>query len=319
MRGPVPRLGLVRLLPLALLLVPAAQAQDAPDAPAAPVEVHVGIHVLSVGNHDANKGTYVLDFYLVLRWDEAAAPAGFKPDRFEFMNGRATSKELLFDDAGDDGLRELWYRVQASLYAEPRFRQYPFDTQHILLEMEDAVHPVEELVYVPIEGQVGLDDGVHVAGWDVHAQDVTVRVKEYPTESYSRLRYDVEVQRPALGVGLRSFVPPVAFVVIAGIGFFLHPSKVANRLALATGMVISAVGFHVSQTVSLPSLPELTLFDEVMVSVYLFLACCVAVATLIAYNEDHWKREGASHRYNRQGAVVTALVPVLALLLLRLV
>ncbi|HET6399010.1 MAG TPA: hypothetical protein VFH47_05600 [Candidatus Thermoplasmatota archaeon] len=108
-------------------------------------------------------------------------------------------------------------------------------------------------------------------------------------------------------------------MAIAGIGFFLHVGKVANRLTLATSMVISAVGFHVSQTIGLPSLPNLTLFDEVMVSVYLFLACSVGVATLIAVNEDVWKREGLSRRVNRAGAAATILLPALALVMLRLV
>jgi len=306
---------------LASALPGAAQPDEAQEQGAAPGPVHVGVglHVLSVGNYDPNKGTYVLDFYLILAWDAAQAPEGFAPDRFEFMNGRATSKDLIFD--GREGeARELWYRVQASLYAQPRFRDYPFDTQHIRLQMEDAVRPAAELVYVPMEGRVGLDERVNVAGWEVRSQAVDVVRSAYPFgEEYSRLRFDVEVERPALGVGLRSFVPPTAFVAIAGIGFFLHVGKVANRLTLATSMVISAVGFHVSQTIGLPSLPNLTLFDEVMVSVYLFLACSVGVATLIAVNEDVWKREGLSRRVNRAGAAATILLPALALVMLRLV
>jgi hypothetical protein len=46
------------------------------------------------------------------------------------MNGRANSKELISDETDiATGKREVWYRIQASLYSEPRFKDYPFDTQ----------------------------------------------------------------------------------------------------------------------------------------------------------------------------------------------
>ncbi|HET6399009.1 MAG TPA: hypothetical protein VFH47_05595 [Candidatus Thermoplasmatota archaeon] len=172
---------------LASALPGAAQPDEAQEQGAAPGPVHVGVglHVLSVGNYDPNKGTYVLDFYLILAWDAAQAPEGFAPDRFEFMNGRATSKDLIFD--GREGeARELWYRVQASLYAQPRFRDYPFDTQHIRLQMEDAVRPAAELVYVPMEGRVGLDERVNVAGWEVRSQAVDVVRSAYPSARSTR-------------------------------------------------------------------------------------------------------------------------------------
>ena len=40
------------------------------------------------------------------------------------MNGRATSKELLSDETVN-GTRDLWWRIQAALYSEPRFDRYP--------------------------------------------------------------------------------------------------------------------------------------------------------------------------------------------------
>jgi hypothetical protein len=127
--------GLLALLLLApgLLSAPLAAAQDAD-----PVEINVGLLVINFGNYDANKGTYVLDFYLFFKWDPAAAPANFTPATFEFMNGRASAKDKIFDETNaTTGMRELWYRVQANLYSEPSFDDFPFDTQHVRILFED--------------------------------------------------------------------------------------------------------------------------------------------------------------------------------------
>lgn len=292
----------------------------APTAAAEPTEVAVDLHVISFGNYDTAKGTYTLDFYLILRWDPAAAPEGFTPEGFEFMNGRAAAKELLFGGQGDDGRQELWYRVQANLYSEPRFARYPYDRQELRLELEDAVHTVEELAYVEDISGSGLAEDVRVAGWRIAEAGASVGNVSYPfDEEYSRFTYSIEVERPALSTTLRSFLPPVTFMIVAGVQFLLHPSKVAQRLGLGTGMLISAVGFHVSQTINLPALGVLTLFDRFMIATYVFIACSLAVTTLIAYDEDYRKADLARReRVNRVGFLLTLAIPLAVFLLLAL-
>lgn len=299
------------LLPLALLLLLAA-----PPASAAPVPVHVDLHVISFGNYDVNKGTYTLDLYLHLWYDTAAAPSGFDATKFEFMNGRAGSKELLSDTTGN-GTRDLWWRIQANLYSEPRFDRYPFDRQDLRLVLEDAVHPDSELVYVPSLSGDGLDPDVRVAGWRIHGTDSGVETKEYPfEESYSRFTYTLQIERAPLSAALRSFLPPLAFMIVSGLSFFLHPSKVGQRITFGTSMLISAVGFHVSQTVSLPTLGRLTLFDNVMLASYAFLAASLVVTALIAHNEDISKREGMTAKYNRYGFWLSLALPFVVFALL---
>ena len=300
------------LLAIGLLAVPAANA--------APVEVGVELHVISFGNYDVNKGTYTLDLYLHLRYDARAAPDGFEPHRFEFMNGRAASKELLSDDTDNaTGQRDLWWRIQANLYAEPRFDQYPFDEQRVVLQLEDAVHPAGELVYRDMTQGSGLDPGVRIAGWRIDGTTIQVDDKAYPfDESYSRLTYTVQLSREPLSAMLRSFLPPIAFMVVSGLSFLLHPSKIAQRIALGTSMLISAVGFHVSQTVSLPTLGRLTLFDEVMLSAYAFLAASILVTAVIAYNEDFRKDAERSWKLNVKGGWLALALPVVVFLALQL-
>lgn len=301
----------------ALLLLAATLA--IPTAAADPVEVSVDLHVISFGNYDVNKGTYTFDLYLHVWYDVASAPAGFDATRFEFMNGRATSKELLSDDTVN-GTRDLWWRIQAALYSEPRFDRYPFDRQSLSLHLEDSVHPATELVYVPALSGVGLDDDVRIAGWNVLRTNAAASTKEYAIDdAYSRFTYTVQVGREPLSAALRTFLPPLAFMVVSGLSFILHPSKFGQRITFGTSMLISAVGFHVSQTVSLPTLGKLTLFDQIMLSAYAFLAASLVVTALIAHNEDYAKREGLSQKYNRLGFAASLALPLVVFVALRLI
>jgi len=304
---------LLALLGLAtLLLIPLASAQEE-----APVEVHVGLLVINFGNYDVNRGTYLLDFYLFFEWDPAAAPESFTPAGFEFMNGRATAKDKIYDATNAAGKRELWYRVQANLYSEPRFERFPFDTQTVEIIFEDSAYTTSSLVYVPIEEKSGLDEGFGAAGWRVHEPSFAIREKSYKfEETYSRATFSIDLSRERFSTTIKSLLPPAAFMLVASLQFLIHPTKWNNRLGLGTGMLISAVMFHISQTVALPPMAKLILFDKVMIATYLFIVSSLAVTTLIAIDEDYWKERDHTKAINWYGAFATLLIPAIVLTLL---
>jgi hypothetical protein len=286
----------------ALLAVSAAPAAEAASA----TEVRVGLLVINFGSYDVNKGTYVMDFYLWLKWEPATAPEGFTPEKFEFMNGRASAKEKIFDETDANGTREIWYRIQANLYSEPRFDNYPYDTQTVAVLFEDSVNQLDALRYAPLADESGLGDDVRVAGWRV--KDVSFGTTETTYkfgETYHRAVFTVTVEREPTSTTLKAFLPPVAFLLVSALSFFFHPSKVAQRLTLGTSMLISAVMFHISQTMSLPPLAELIYFDKVMICVYLFLAGSLVVTTLVAIDEDFWKDRDYTRPINFYGGVAS--------------
>lgn len=287
-----------------LLSAPLATAQ------AEPLEVNVGLLVINFGNFDANKGTYVLDFYLFFKWDTAEAPANWTPATFEFMNGRASAKDKIFDETdAQTGIREMWYRVQANLYSEPTFEDFPFDTQHVRILFEDSLLTSDALVYVPMAEQSGLDDGFAAAGWRVSEPTFEIVEKDYKFgETYSRAAFTIDLSRERFSTAIKSLLPPIAFMMVAGLAFFIHPSKWNNRLGLGTGMLISSVMFHISQTVSLPPMAKLILFDKVMIAVYLFVVGSLAVTTLIAIDEDYWKDRDYTKQINMYGLGASILV-----------
>lgn len=299
---------------LALLPSTAAQADG-------PVEVTVTIAVTSFGSYDATQGTYVLDFYLVLEWDPATAPANFTAENFEMANGRATSRELQLNETdADAGVRRLWYRIQADLYSDPDYEWYPFDKQTIEVRLEDKVYTVDQMVYVAGNGT--LEENFRPAGWDVDGRrfEVTENTYSFEDEPYSQARFVVTLQRTVLSGVLKVIVPPLAFVAISAVTFLLlGKEKIATRFALSGNMAISGILFHAAQSASLPSLSRLIFLDRYMLAIEVFLFGSVVVTSLVALAEMKWKDEAKARWLNVRGALVTAVAAVGVFFLLFLV
>ena len=312
------RLGLVLLLGLLVLAVPAVSAQGEEEGP---VEVTVTIAVTSFGNYDATTGTYLLDFYLVLEWDPTQAPGNFTAANFEMANGRATSRDLQFNETDPDtGVRRLWYRIQADLYSDPRYEWYPFDKQTIEVRIEDKVHTARQLVYVPANGT--LEGQFEPAGWEVRGTRFTVRDNDYTFEDdpYSQARFVVTVQRTVLSGVLKVIVPPLAFVGISAVTFLLlGKEKIATRFALSGNMAISGILFHAAQAATLPSLSRLIFLDRYMIAINAFLFGSVVVTAMVAFAEMKQKDEAKARKMNLRGALAVTAIAVGLFFLLFLV
>lgn len=298
-----------------VFLAPLAQAQSDD-----PVPVTVTIALVSFDNYDAKQGSYVLDFYLVLEWDPASAPADFTAEHFEMANGRATSRDLQLNETDPDtGARRLWYRVQANLYSDPNYNWYPFDKQTIEVRIEDKVHTVNELVYVT--GNATLEDQFDPAGWQVRGTRFEVNENEYTFDDpYSQAHFVITLQRSVLSGVLKVILPPLAFVAISGVTFLLMgKDKIATRFALSGNMAISGILFHAAQSATLPSLSRLIFLDRYMLAVETFLFGSVLVTALVAVVELKKKDGARARRVNVRGAILVAAVAVGVFFLLFLV
>jgi hypothetical protein len=296
-----------------LFSAPTASVNAEDGQPSGGTRVSVGLYMISFGNYDANKGTYTMDFYLWFRWNASAAPPGFSVEKFEFMNGRAGSKDRISDDFNNvTGVREIWYRVQASLYSDPVFKEYPFDHQTLTIEFEDANLSASKLVYEPLGDESGLDPQVKVAGWHMDSTRFSVSEKGYKWgERYSRGSFEVKISREPTSTAIKTLLPPIVFCIVSGLSFFFPAGKIGQRIGLGTSMLISAVMFHISQTSGLPPLGSLILMDKIMIATYSFLAASLICSALISVNEDFWKKPAYNDYVNRYGGIASVILPFL--------
>ncbi len=308
---------------MALALVPlGTSAQDIPThgtRQAAAGEVTVGIYVVGFGNFDANKGTYTIDFYLWLIWD--ASDANFTALGYEFMNGRASSTTKLSDETYPaTNTREVWFRIQASLYNEPQFKAYPFNEFEIVIQIEDSQLTTEDLVYIADTEGSTIDESLNIPGWQIEDIGLSVSDKVYGNwdETYSRMTFSISIGRALGTTALKTLLPPIIFCIVSGLSFAFRPDKIANRIGFGTSMLISAVMFHISQTASLPPMPMLMTIDKIMIATYAFLAASLLVTTVMYIDEEFWKDRDYTKQVNYYGAIVAVALPFIVYAILNI-
>jgi len=243
----------------------------------------------------------------MFQWENS----NISPASFEFMNGRATSKEKIYDQRTNSS-SEIWYRVQATLFITPEFNSYPFDLQDLKIIIEDSAFNSSTITYVPMVDVLGIDQQFRIAGWKIQSYSMNASTHSYPWgEEYSQLIYTIKLERDAGLTAAKLLLPPIIFCIVSGLSFFFKGDKITHRLGLGTSMLISAVMFHLSQTSSLPPLPSLILIDKIMIAVYAFLASSLFATTLIYIDDEYWKDVDYTKTVNRIGGLITIILPFL--------
>jgi hypothetical protein len=300
-----------------------AQAVSAPtSAELAPsfnaTEVEVGIYVNGLSNFDFSKGAYSLDFYLWFRWSDP----NITTMNFEIMNGHPSYSNAFqkIVDITNGTLREQWYRLRADLFIPPDLTSYPFESGGLKVDLEDAVLNSTMLRYHWASEGSGYDNtSMVIPGWKISYLNYSVGEHEYTFgETYSKATFVIQVERNSLPAAIQIVLPPIIFCLVSSLSFFFRETKESNigiRLGLNSSMIISAVLFYYGQQSSLPPMSSFSIFDEMMVSVYVFLGLTIAVTVLGVVETDFFRHPRRINFINRYGAV-TALVAAVTVFVL---
>lgn len=266
---------------LLLTLCPSLRAHDvavpttAPPPPAVtgPVVVKAGLYLLNVGRFDIATGTYTADFYLTLRSDRDMGNP-----RFEFMNGRAATMDVL-----DDTPTYKQYRVQANLMANLDLRRFPWDEHHLPIILESATRQKSDLTFVADTERVVVDPAVIFVGWQLQGFDAVVDDHVYPgfNETYSQATFRVHIARLKFISSLKTFLPVLCFLFIAFTSLLVTLERLDSRVGINTAMLIAAVMFHVSITSSLPASASLTIADKAVIATYITIGISLLLSVLM--------------------------------------
>ncbi len=284
---------------IGLLLLMLALAQL---ALAQPTTVQAGFYVLNIGKFDVSTGSYTVDFYLSLKCDQFCEPD------FEFMNGRATSVDKLIDKPD-----EKFYRIQAALTQNIDLKRYPLDSHSLSIVLEDKKKTANEQVFEIDNASSGIDPEVTLVGWNLKGWDAKVDKHFYAPydEEYSRLYFNVDIERIRLSAVLKAFLP-VLFIVLTGLLALLieEKDKLWTRLGVNTSSVIAAVMFHLNVTSSIPPVGYLTIADKFMIATYVVLLASLFSSIELMVHAKHGDEELSRkiYRISLYGIPAMALV-----------
>ena len=240
-------------------LVSASPAQQADTTPQ---QVNVSVVLLGIRDFDPRNGSFIADFYLDLYCDEGQT---CNPHNFELTNGSVIFKEDLSSSE-----EYTSYRVQARLYSNLDFRNYPFDRQSLTIQMEDKLLPREEIVYKIAEEVTVVDEQVQVPGWEIVTHQAQVDEHYYPTwdQVYSRYRFSLVLQRPVLSSLVKGLMPAFLVALVAFFSLFISTGKGVTRLSVLLSTFVTAVLLHLNMINSIPAVSYLTFADRFMLANY---------------------------------------------------
>ena len=286
------------ILFLILALAPLAQAE--------PMTVQAGIYVLNVGRFDVSTGSYTIDFYLSLKCDRFCEPD------FEFMNRRATSVDKLIDKPD-----EKFYRIQAALTQNIDLKKYPLDSHSLSIVLEDKKQTTTEQIFEIDNASSGIDPEVTLVGWNLKGWDAKVDTHFYAPydEEYSRLYFNINIERIYLSAVMKAFLP-VLFIVLTGLLALLieEKDKLWTRLGVNTSSVIAAVMFHLNVTASIPPVGYLTIADKFMIATYIVLLASLYSSIEMMVHAKHGDEELSRKIYRASLYGIPAMAVVLYIL-----
>jgi hypothetical protein len=238
---------------MSAVMLPSAIAQD----------VQVGIYILNLGKFDVATGTFTADIYLSMKCNESCSP-----DKFEFMNGRATSIDKSIDTP-----TEKFYRIQANLNSPVDLKKFPFDSQHMQIIIEDKENTIDDLRYVPLKAESGIDDSITFVGWNLDGWSVKSVKHEYPIydETYSQYIFNIDISKIFINSFIKTLLPVIFILLIVLFSFLMDPDKINTRIAMVSSGLVAAVMFHVSITNQIPPVGYLTFADKFMMLTYFIL------------------------------------------------
>jgi len=241
-----------------------------------PQVVSIGVYVVDLKQFSVADGTYDTNFYLSVQ-----SNANVSLNDLEFMNGRATSVDLITDTP-----QEKVYRVYATMTANPDLRLYPFDNHTLPIIIEPTVENEQQLVFVIDENNTGLDEEANLPGWTLTSISaaVTNRTYEPGERPYSRAVFSYGIKRDTASTILKFFLP-IMLIVIVSLASLLM--KVSSRLGLNGSMFLAAVLIHWRIADVIPLVAYATFLDFFMIITYATLVMvCVSGILIIKYTED---------------------------------
>ena len=133
---------------------------------------------------DLQSHSYAVDIYIWFKWDDPE----IDPSRtFEFLNPFELwghIRELRGRQAGGAAGGTLYsiVHVQGKFNAALPLERHPFDTQDLVVILEDKNKSESELVYAPDDDPISISSDITIPGWDIGEPTMDVASNQYPTD-----------------------------------------------------------------------------------------------------------------------------------------
>lgn len=296
---------------LALVLATAyAQQERVPDT------VKVGAYVISVHDINFHDKEYTIRFWLWFVYDNAD---------FDFSKQLdiPNAKEIEPPDIIVDSVEgKSWaiMKMKCTMKEKWDVQDFPFDQQHLKVQIENALFDNRSLVFVPDLKGSRFDEKEAIDGWTIRNFHVLSKSNDYETgfgdstvtgQVFSTFNIEMDIERNAWGLFMKIFIGMYIAFLIAIVSFTPHPSELEPRFGLPVGGLFAAVGNKYIIDSVLPESSTFTLVDTLHAFTF-FAIFMTLVVSAIALKFHDSGRTDAALRVNRIGSRIVVVSYILA-------
>lgn len=304
--------------PLAALPVTGERVQDKPEL------VKVGVFITRLDNFNLRRQSFDASFWL---WSVTPKGMSSRLDRVEVVNAEAIQFSNSYSKDTPAG---VWNqrKVMGTFNHDWDMRNFPFDHQDLVLQIEESDAYHQDLVYVPDQTQRLVDDDLKLKGWRVVSSQVKAGSKTYlsgfgdpslpagsPT-SFSRMNVIVRLERTNMTAFWKFTAGAYVAAVIALASYAFHVDQgqtMSPRFGLLAGAVFAAIISLRTESSELGTTEYNTLVDQIHLVALLY----VIVATLTGvYTWSRYRKHGdhkAIQRLGRRMAFGSTVVMVVVI------
>jgi|GEM_PF-487984 len=272
-----------------------------------PTEVLTGIYVDRIPSLSIKDGIWKTEFYVWFRWNGSA---DIDPgENLQIINGEVISK-IREENVTTNSGRYEEYRIIAEINKIFDVSRFPVDSDVLKLEFEDNLNSSNDLVYVPDIKGSKVNPAVRLSGYDITNISITESPHYYATNfgnpirrdneicSYSRLSFDIEIERPGWGWFFKIFQGLFLAVAISMLVFFIRPDDGDKRVSLAVGAAFAAVANFYISTSMMPETDMMTLADMINGIGIVFVFFSLVQSTISLHIYDQMKERELSRLFD---------------------
>lgn len=228
------------------------------------VSAKVGLLLETVEEYDIKKGAFTAHFFVSLTSELPMPKIDLRP-----TNGKIEEKEVL----ADLPTFKMW-KMSGTFHNKPDLHAYPFDTQELVIELEDDSNGQDVLRLRTDVDHTYLDSDFSVPGWDTAFIRARILTHYYPDRFenddlyYSKYKFSLGIKRFGTSAVFTVFVPALVIVLISLSGLWFPRDELEVRCNATTPMLAAAVLFHFALMQELPATAYLSRADKLMMGVY---------------------------------------------------
>ena len=261
----------------------------------------VGLYLNSVYDFNLEDKSFMADFWMWMNYKNDSLRFD---DAVELPNSKTTeTSHYSIEKKGD--WNWATQKVKAQIMHQWDVSKFPFDEQHLTLELEDAKYDTSQVIYVADTMNTKVDCSFNSTEWRIERFGIAADQRIYNTtygnpelsgnSSYPRVVAELVIKRNNSWLMLGKMLTGayVAFL-ISCLVFFVSSENQDSRFGLCVGGLFAAIGNKYIVESVVPTSTTNTLMDNVHNLTFTFILLIVGIIILSLYlfeSGDEQKRK----------------------------